>query len=189
VVGSKNQDKIGEIEAVLGGMGLVGEIVQGLDWPPVEESGETLEANALMKARIVAETVGLPAMADDTGLEVEALGGAPGVRTARYAGPAATYDDNIARLLAELAETEDRQARFRTVIALVMPDGTEVVTEGTLHGTIAREPRGEGGFGYDPVFEVEGRTLSEMGVDEKNTLSHRAQALQALAEELGLTRS
>jgi len=189
VVGSKNQDKILEIEQVLSRTGLAGEIVQGLDWPHVEESGETLEANALIKARLVAEAVGLPAVADDTGLEVAALGGAPGVRTARYAGPQATYRDNVRRLLREMADVEDRRARFRTVVALVMPDGTEVVAEGTLHGNIALEPRGDWGFGYDPVFEVEGRTLSEMGVDEKNILSHRARALQALAEALGLTRS
>jgi XTP/dITP diphosphohydrolase len=189
VVGSKNQDKIFEIEQVIRLTGIAGEIVRGLDWPQVEESGETLEANALIKARIVAETVGLPAVADDTGLEVDALEGAPGVRTARYAGPGATYSDNVARLLTELTEVEDRRARFRTVVALVMPDGTEVVAEGILHGTIAREARGDGGFGYDPVFEVEGRTLSEMGVEEKNTLSHRARALQALAEALGLTGS
>lgn len=185
VVASKNPDKIEEIEAVLNRTGLVGEFVQGLDWSDVEETGETLEDNALLKARAVAEAVGLPAIADDTGLEVEALGGAPGVRTARFAGPDASYQDNVERLLAEMEQTADRAARFRTVIALVMPDGSEVVAEGSLPGTIARAARGSGGFGYDPVFEVDGLTLSEMGVERKNELSHRARAVHALAEALG----
>jgi XTP/dITP diphosphohydrolase len=185
VVASKNRDKIGEIEAVLGELGLVGEIVRGLDWPHVDETGATLEENALLKARAVMETVGLPAVADDTGLEVAALGGAPGVETARYAGADASYSDNVRRLLRELEGVEQRDARFRTVVALVMPDGEEVVAEGVLDGFIAAAPRGNGGFGYDPVFEVDGITLSEMGVEKKNTLSHRAKALQSLAEMLG----
>lgn len=189
VVASKNPDKIIEIEEVLGMAGIAGEIVKDLHWSDVDETGETLEANALLKARAVMEAVGLPAVADDTGLEVAVLDGGPGVRTARYAGPAATYRENVERLLRELEGEDDRRARFRTAVALVMPDGTEVVAEGALEGVIAREPRGNGGFGYDPVFEVDGRTLSEMGVDEKNQLSHRALALQALAEALGLGAS
>jgi XTP/dITP diphosphohydrolase len=186
VVASKNQDKVGEIEAVLGGVGLVGEVVQGLDWPDVDETGSTLEENALLKARAVMEAVGLPAVADDTGLEVAALDGRPGVETARYAGRDASYSDNVRRLLGEMEGVADRKARFRTVVALVMPDGAELVAEGALDGVIAAEPRGSGGFGYDPVFEVEGRTLSEMGVETKNMLSHRAKALQTLAGMLGL---
>jgi XTP/dITP diphosphohydrolase len=185
VVASKNPDKIEEIEAVLGNTGLVGEIVRGLDWPDVEETGQTLEANALLKAHSVAGAVGLPAVADDTGLEVDALHGQPGVRTARFAGPDASYHDNVERLLAEMDGATERGARFRTVVALVMPDGSQVVAEGTLPGTIARQARGTGGFGYDPVFEVEGVTLSEMGVERKNALSHRARAIQALAIALG----
>ncbi len=185
VVASKNPDKVEEIEAVLSGTGLVGEVVRDLDWPDVEETGETLEDNALLKARAVAEVVGLPAIADDTGLEVDALGGAPGVWTARFAGPDASYQDNVDRLLTEMEKTRDRSARFRTVIALVMPDGSEVVAEGSLPGTIARAARGSGGFGYDPVFEVDGITLSEMGVEKKNELSHRARAIRALAQALG----
>jgi XTP/dITP diphosphohydrolase len=186
VVASKNRDKISEIEVVLGVTGIAGEIVRGVDWSDIEETGESLEANALLKAQVVMEAVGLPAVADDTGLEVAVLDGAPGVRTSRYAGPAATYRENVERLLSELEGEDDRRARFRTAVALVMPDGTEVVAEGALQGVIAREPRGSGGFGYDPVFEVDGKTLSEMGVEEKNTLSHRARAFQALAEALGL---
>jgi XTP/dITP diphosphohydrolase len=186
VVASKNPDKIAEIEEVLAGTGVAAEIVRGLDWPEVAETGETLEANALLKARAVMGSVGLPAVADDTGLEVKALNGAPGVWTARFAGEQATYADNVARLLTELEGVEDRRARFRTAVALAMPDGEALVVEGVLDGVIARLPRGEGGFGYDPVFEVDGRTLSEMEVAEKNTLSHRARALRSLALALGV---
>jgi XTP/dITP diphosphohydrolase len=185
VVASKNPDKIEEIEAVLMSVGLVDEIARGLEWPDVEESGSSLEENALLKARAVVEAVGLPAVADDTGLEVAALGGLPGVRTGRFAGPDATYRDNVMLLLAELDGIADRRARFRTAVALVWPDGMELVVEGTLEGVIAETPRGSGGFGYDPVFEVEGWTLSEMGLEQKNTLSHRSRALRALAEALG----
>lgn len=188
VVASKNRDKIEEIEEVLGEVGLVEEIVRGVDWPDVEETGDTLEENALLKARAVMESVGLPAIGDDTGLEVAALDGLPGVRTARYAGPNATYDDNVQLLLSELEGVDDRRARFRTAVAFVMPDGSEVVVEGVLDGVITETPRGRGGFGYDPVFEVEGRTLSEMGVAQKNTLSHRARALRSLAEALGVRK-
>ena len=186
VVASKNPDKIVEIEEVLAGTGLVGEIVRGMEWPDVEETGETLEENALLKARAVMSNVGLPAVADDTGLEVAALDGAPGVRTARFAGPSASYDDNVSHLLLQLEGVDDRRARFRTAVALVMPDGEELVVDGFLDGLISREPRGTGGFGYDPIFEVGGRTLSEMGMDEKNTLSHRASALRSLARALGV---
>ena len=184
VVASKNPDKLLEIEQVLGETGVVGEIVVGLDWPEVDETGETLEDNALLKARAVMEAVGLPAVADDTGLEVAALDGRPGVRTARYAGEDATYEDNVRRLLRELDGVEDRRAWFRSVVALVMPDNSEVVADGALEGVIAESARGSGGFGYDPVFEVEGVTLSEMGMDEKNKISHRARALRSLADVL-----
>jgi XTP/dITP diphosphohydrolase len=188
VVASKNPDKVAEIEQVLDELGLAGEIVRGLDWPDVEETGETLEENALLKARAVMESVGLPALADDTGLEVDSLGGMPGVRTARFAGAGASYQDNVDLLLREMAGIENRRAQFRTAVALVMPDGSEMVVDGLLDGVIADAPRGDGGFGYDPVFEVADRTLSEMGVAQKNTLSHRARALRALAEALGIDR-
>ncbi|GBD84948.1 non-canonical purine NTP pyrophosphatase [bacterium BMS3Abin02] len=184
VVASKNPDKIGEIEAVLRGLGLVDVVARGLEWPDVEETGTTLEENALLKARAVAAAVGLPALADDTGLEVDALGGAPGVRSARYAGPDATYDDNVRRLLAEVADAQDRSARFRTVMALVFPDGREIVGEGVLEGQIIDERRGTSGFGYDPVFLVDGRTLAEIDPVEKNAISHRGRALRALAARL-----
>jgi len=186
VVASKNPDKIAEIEDVLSDVGLAGEIVRGLDWPDVEETGNTLEDNALLKARAVMDAVGLPALADDTGLEVSSLGGLPGVKTARFAGQGASYRDNVELLLKEMGGVDDRRAQFRTAVALVMPDGTEIVVDGVLDGLITQVPRGDGGFGYDPVFEVENRTLSEMGVAQKNMLSHRARALRALAEALGI---
>lgn len=186
VVASKNPDKISEIEEILRSLSLTDEIVRGLDWPDIEETGRTLKENALIKARAVAEFTGLPVVADDTGLEVDALGGGPGVNTARYAGPGASYEDNVVRLLESMEGVEDRTARFRTVVALVMPDGVEVTAEGSVEGVITKERRGGGGFGYDPVFEVDGQTLAEMTAEDKNALSHRARALRALAASLGL---
>ncbi len=186
VVASKNPDKVAEIEEVLSGSGLANEIVRGLDWPDVEETGDTLEENALLKARAVAEATGLPVVADDTGLEVDALDGAPGVRSARFAGSDATYEDNVSRMMELMDGVEDRAARFRTVVALVFPDGTEIVAEGSVEGEITDEPRGSRGFGYDPVFEVDGVTMAEMSVEDKNKLSHRARALDALVRSVGL---
>ncbi len=186
VVASKNPDKISEIEEILRSLSLTDEIVRGLDWPDIEETGRTLKENALMKARAVVDFTGLPVVADDTGLEVDALDGLPGVNTARYAGPGASYEDNVSRLLESMEGVEDRKARFRTVVALVMPDGVEVTAEGSVEGVITKERRGGGGFGYDPVFEVDGQTLAEMPADDKNALSHRARALRALAALLGL---
>ncbi len=183
---SKNPDKVTEIEAVLGDSGLAGEIVRDLEWPDVPETGDTLEENALLKARAVVEATGLPVVADDTGLEVDALAGAPGVRTARFAGPEATYRDNVVHMLSSLAGVEDRSARFRTVVALVFPDGVEIVAEGSIEGRITEEPRGEGGFGYDPIFEVGDETLAEMSMEDKNRQSHRAIALRALIDSVGL---
>lgn len=186
VVASKNPDKLTEIEGVLEGSGLADEIVRDVDWPDVEETGQTLEANALLKSRAVVEATGLPVIADDTGLEVTALNGAPGVKTARFAGPGATYADNVAKMMQVMAGVEDRSARFRTVVALVFPDGVEIVAEGSVEGRITESPRGERGFGYDPVFEVDGITMSEMSLEEKNQLSHRARALRSLIESVGL---
>jgi XTP/dITP diphosphohydrolase len=184
VVASKNPDKITEIEDVLEPLEVTQEIVRGLNWPDVEETGRTLEDNALLKARTVSVSVGLPALADDTGLEVAALGGLPGVNTARFAGPTASYADNVSLLLERLDGVTDRRALFRTVVALVFPDGVEVVAAGKVEGVITLERRGEHGFGYDPVFEVDGRTLAEMSLTDKSQLSHRARALRALAATL-----
>ena len=157
----------------------------------MEETGDTLEANARLKARAVAAAAGLPAMADDTGLEVDALGGAPGVYSARYAGEGATYADNVAKLLDELGSLPGgggaRRARFRTVALVAWPDGREVAAEGTVEGRIAAVARGGGGFGYDPVFvpdEGGGRTFAEMAAGEKHAVSHRGRAFRALAAAL-----
>jgi XTP/dITP diphosphohydrolase len=184
VVASKNPDKVAELEAVLAGFDPPITVVRDLEWPDVEETEPTLEGNAVLKAAAVVRATGHAAIADDTGLEVDALFGEPGVQTARYAGSDASYTDNVARLLEELAGVDHRSARFRTVIALADPDGTVVVVEGVLEGSIARQPRGGGGFGYDPVFEVHGRTLAEIPIEEKNRISHRARALQALEASL-----
>jgi XTP/dITP diphosphohydrolase len=184
VIGSQNPDKVAEVEAVLAHVGLGIEIVRGLSWPEVEETEDTLEGNAMLKARAVRDATGIAAVADDTGLEIAALGGAPGVRTARYAGPEASYGDNVAKLLSTLRGVTDRNARFRTVIALAGDDGSELVVEGHLDGRITMQPRGTEGFGYDPVFEVGGRTLAEMDTAEKNLISHRARAIRSLAEAL-----
>ena len=157
--------------------------------PEVEETGTTLVENARLKAVALAAATGEAALSDDTGLEVEALGGAPGVYAARYAGEGATYADNVAKLLAVLeqlggGEEVGRGARFVTVAMLRLPSGEEMAAEGAVLGTIAASPRGSDGFGYDPVFvpdEGDGRTFGEMPASEKSRLSHRARALEALA--------
>mgnify|MGYP001817124460 FL=1 len=184
VVASKNPDKIGEIEAVLASLEPPIVVIPGHVWEDVEETEDTLEGNALLKARAVVAATGHAAVADDTGLEVDALSGAPGVHTARYAGESATYADNVAKLLADLGDADRRAARFRTAVAVVTPAGEELVVEGVLEGTITLERRGDGGFGYDPIFDVDGRTLAEISPAEKNSISHRALALIALADAL-----
>ena len=189
VVASHNRDKLRELRALLDRplveLVSLADVARG---PAPEESGETLHENARIKARAACRLTGLPSVADDTGLEVDALEGRPGVHAARYAGPGATYARNVERLLAELAGVppERRTARFRTVCVACFPGGEEVTAEGVLEGRIAERPRGAGGFGYDPVFEVEGlgRTLAELSAGEKNALSHRARAVRALRGEL-----
>lgn len=184
VVASKNVDKIAEVEAVLGSLDPPVTVIPGHVWDDVEETEETLTGNALLKARAVVAATGHAAVADDTGLEVDALDGAPGVTTARYAGMEATYAQNVDKMLRDLTGIEDRTARFRTAVALVTPTGEELVVEGVLEGVITTERRGDGGFGYDPIFEVDGRTLAEIPTDEKNQISHRALALLALGKKL-----
>lgn len=185
VVASKNQDKVKEIESILVQQGQAGEIVTGMSWPDVDETEPTIEGNALLKARAASAATGLPALADDTGLEVAALGGEPGVHTARFAGPEASYQDNVEKMLVLLDGVVDRRATFRSVVALVWPDGAEVMAEGRLEGRIAVEARGSFGFGYDPIFEVDGVTLAELDPEAKDRLSHRAKALRALSEAVG----
>jgi len=153
---------------------------------PVEESAESFLENAQLKARQICEETGLPVLAEDAGLEVEALGGLPGIRSARFAGEEATNSENIQKLLNELSGVEDRRARFRAVAVIHFPDGKELIAEGELRGRIAAAPRGHTGFGYDPVFIPEGftKTLAELGLEAKNRISHRAQALRRLKELL-----
>lgn len=189
VVATLNPDKLREIEALLPPdlvefVGL-GEL-EGAVAPP--EDGSTLEENALAKARAAVAFSGLPAIADDTGLEVDALGGEPGVRSARYAGEGGGYEANVRKLLERLAgfEAARRSARFRTVCIACLPGRPPIVAEGVLEGRITMAPRGTGGFGYDPVFEVAGmgRTLAELPFEEKNALSHRAAAIANLVSKL-----
>ena len=155
----------------------------------IPEEEDTLAGNALGKARYVHERTGMNVFADDTGLEVDALGGEPGVFSARYAGEGKSFDDNIDKLLASMKGVDDRRARFRTVIALIF-DSREYLFEGTVEGEILSERRGTGGFGYDPLFRAEGYelTFAEIPLSEKNTISHRARAMRKLMEFLASVR-
>ena len=184
VCASANPDKAAEIEALLDGVAVLAPRPAGLG--EVVEDACDLEGNARLKAAAVCAFAGAAAVADDTGLEVDALGGAPGVRTARYAGEGAGYADNVERLLAEMrgVAPAGRTARFRTVAMVVWPDGAELIAAGAVEGLIAAEPRGLGGFGYDPVFvpaEGDGRTFAEMSDAAKHAVSHRGRAFRALA--------
>jgi len=187
VCASANPHKAAEITAILGDA--VELLPRPADVPDVVEDGDTLLDNARLKARALCSATGVAAVADDTGLEVDALDGAPGVHSARFAGDNATYADNVDKLLTELARHPGlaRTARFRTVAIVARPDGTEVVAEGIVDGHITDSPRGVDGFGYDPVFapaDGDGRTFAEMTADEKNTISHRGSAFRALAAKL-----
>jgi XTP/dITP diphosphohydrolase len=190
VLATANLDKAREIAAVLEGAGVDVELVpRPADVPEVDESGVTLEDNARLKAVALCDATGLPAIADDTGLDVDALGGAPGVHSARFAGAHATYADNVAKLLEELRDVPapGRGARFATVALARFPDGVEVIAHGRVEGVIAEHPRGTEGFGYDPVFvpdEGDGRTFAEMTPREKHDLSHRGRAFRTLAARL-----
>lgn len=191
VCGSANPDKVVEIEAVLNDAGREFDLtIELLPRPEglgeVVEDADTLEGNARLKAMAVATAAGLPAVADDTGLEVAALGGEPGVYSARYAGPDATYADNRRKLLAELAASgsSDRSAAFATVAMVCWPDGATISARGVCEGHIAEAERGARGFGYDPLFvpgpDPAGRTFAEMSDAEKNAVSHRGRALRNL---------
>lgn len=179
VLATGNAGKVAEIRLVLAEHELV-------DRPEMDdpvEDGETLLDNARIKARVLVQVTGLPAAADDTGLEVDALDGAPGVLTARYAGEGCSYEDNWRKLLTELGSRDDRRATWRTVALVAFPDGSEVWADGTCSGSITREARGEHGFGYDPVFVPDGdtRTFAEMDRATKTAISHRGAAFRALA--------
>jgi XTP/dITP diphosphohydrolase len=189
VLATANPDKAREIREILGGS--IRLLSRPADVPDVEETGATLEDNARLKAAALSEATGSAAIADDTGLEVDALGGAPGVHSARYAGDGASYADNVAKLLEALTAVqgaEARRARFRTVAVAVWPGGGEVVAEGSVEGRIAEAPRGGNGFGYDPVFVADGTggaTLAELDAARKHAVSHRGRAFRALAAGLG----
>ncbi len=183
IFSSRNPDKIAELSAALRGLPLeVSGAADHPEIPDVEETGTTLEENALLKARAAHRATGRLCLADDTGLEIDALGGLPGVRSARYGGPTKDYARNVAKVLADLQGVADdeRGARFRTVVALVFPDGREEVVAGECRGSILTAPRGASGFGYDPIFFVaeRGRTFAEMTLDEKQSISHRGRAMR-----------
>lgn len=194
IVATANPDKAREIVAIVADT--AGDAVElrprPTTVPEVAETGDTLEENARLKGHALVNATGLAAMADDTGLEVDALGGAPGVYSARYAGENASYDDNVDKLLAELASVgatgdDGRRARFRTVAIACFPDRGDIVAHGVVEGVIADRRRGQGGFGYDPVFVPDGgdgRTYAEMTLAEKSAVSHRGKAFRALATGL-----
>jgi len=184
VLATRNAGKVAELEDRLAGLGVDLVSAGSLpDAPEVEEDADTLRGNAEKKARALFAHTGLPSLADDTGLEVDALDGAPGVRSARYAGEDADEEANRRKLLAELAGAPTRTARFRTVLAFVDSDGVQFF-EGVCEGLVATEEAGTGGFGYDALFrpaDGDGRTFAQMSSDEKNQISHRGRALDAFA--------
>ena len=186
LVATRNKHKLEEIHAILAGLDV--ELHSALDFPEIPdviEDGDTFEANAIKKAVTLARATGCWALADDSGLEVEALGNAPGVYSARYAGEPVSYSANNAKLLRELAGQTDRRARFRCVMALSDPAGRAETVEGRCEGRIIEALRGVAGFGYDPLFVPEGfeETIAEMPADQKNAISHRGRALAAAQEK------
>lgn len=184
VIATRNLHKLKEIHAIFDFQGL--DVCSAFDFPEIPdvvEDGATLEANAVKKAVEICKATGLPAMADDSGLEVEALHGEPGVFSARWSGEGCTYHDNNLKLLRELAGKPNRSAQFRTVIALALPGEEPQTVEGSVHGRIIEELRGNQGFGYDPLFVPDGynQTFAELPAEVKNKISHRARALNAAA--------
>jgi len=184
LVATQNRDKVLEISDLLKNRKI--NVKSLRDFPellPIYETGSSLKENATLKARMAFEKTGLTSVGDDTGLEVDALGGAPGVLSSRYSGPGATYESNVRKLLNQMQSAKDRNAHFRCVMALIWKDGMEVV-EGRVDGLILESPRGKGGFGYDPVFfhPPTGLTFSEMPMSLKNQFSHRSLALRKIVQ-------
>ena len=185
ILATQNKGKVKELCKILsedeivtmGEAGFVGEIV---------EDGDTFEENALIKARTVCKKMGVPTIADDSGLEVYALDMRPGIYSARYAGEDATDEERVIKILSELQGKEDRRGRFVCAAAACFPDGREIVCKGTLEGVMMDSPKGDGGFGYDPIFKPEGydKTMSEMTAEEKNAISHRKIAFEKLKKEI-----
>jgi XTP/dITP diphosphohydrolase len=186
VIASKNAGKISEFQRILSEVGI--SIITDIEFPDVEETGSTFEENAILKARAVSRFTNLPALADDSGLAVEALNGAPGIFSARYSGRHGDDAANISRLLEDLNGVldENRRAKFVAVLALVTPDGKELLVRGELEGKIRNQPTGTNGFGYDPIFEPENsnRTLGELSPSEKDAISHRSKALRNLTPKI-----
>lgn len=189
VFATNNAHKLGELRKMLAGRFCVVSLADIGCHDDIPEDADTFEGNALAKAQLVLERYGLDCIADDSGLEVDALGGAPGIHSARYAG--AGHDDaaNNAKLLSELAGAADRSARFRTVIALVRKDHEPMFFHGTVEGTILNAPQGDAGFGYDPLFVPQGwsKSFAEASPDEKNAVSHRGRAVRELCKYLCLS--
>ena len=187
VVATQNKNKIREIREMFSPLGfeVVSQLEEGIDIS-VEETGNSFAKNALIKARAAAMLTDNYVLADDSGLCVDALDGRPGVMSARYAGDGATDADKINKLLTELGDETNRRAKFVSSIAFIFPDGEELVTQGEVSGSILREPRGDNGFGYDPVFFSYdlGKTFAEATAEEKNSVSHRGRALSELYSEL-----
>ena len=190
IIGTQNQDKLKELQNGLEDLNL--NLISLKEFPKIEEiieDGETLKENALIKARYVFNYTGIPTISDDTGLEVDALNGAPGVFTARFAGENCSYDDNVNKMLKEMQSIpiKKRQAKFRTVMAFVSKN-MELTTEGSVEGIIALDKKGLAGFGYDPIFYVQdkGKTFAEMSTEEKNIISHRGRAIMSLKAKLRL---
>lgn len=184
VLASKNPKKVAELAGILADVAPDVHLVDA-DWPDVAETGTTFEANALLKAEAVFAATGIVAVADDSGIEVDALGGAPGVYSARFAGPDATDAENLDLLLERMRDAQDRRARYVCVVAVVGP-GIRDAVEGVVEGKLRRRPAGSGGFGYDPIFEPRGwdRTFAEVSDSEKAAVSHRGRAMRKAAEIL-----
>lgn len=187
IAATKNKGKIREISEILGELGIevISQVDAGID-VEVLETGKTFLENARIKAQAVALLCDDAVLADDSGLCVDALGGAPGIYSARYAGEDATDRDKIEKLLGELGEEINREAHFETAVSFILPDGREISASGTVPGRITKEPSGEGGFGYDPIFFSDelGKTFGDASDEEKNSVSHRARAIKALFEIL-----
>jgi XTP/dITP diphosphohydrolase len=189
VLSTRNDHKVRELREALPGIE-IDPLPDGVELPP--ETGDTFAENALGKARAAHEATGRTAIADDSGIEAYGLGGRPGVRSARYAGEDATDEENLAKLLEEVGAQDDRRVAYVCAIALVGEDGSESVFEGRCEGTLTSEPRGTGGFGYDPAFvpddtgPADDRTMAELSSDEKHAISHRGRAARKLATHLGV---
>ncbi|MGN0108327.1 MAG: XTP/dITP diphosphatase [Hominilimicola sp.] len=187
IAATKNKGKIREMQEILSPLDIeiISQQEMGIE-VDTEETGDTFEKNALIKARAVAMLCDYPILADDSGICVDALGGAPGVRSARYAGDGATDSARINKMLREIGDSENRNAKFVTAVAFIFPDGIEVTATGEVKGHITHEPRGENGFGYDPIFFSDelGKTFAQSSDEEKNSVSHRGRALKNLYEKL-----